>query len=610
LRAPTRFVEFALAMPFLAVLLVIAVHVITGLGAWLGVGFLADDHQMVGAAVLRHRGDWTLASAFVPPLPPPGEPAVALYRPFIDLLFWLEQPWFGVAPVGYHVTNSLLHCITAIVWGTLVRRWTGSSAAALATAICFVGWPGHSEVTHWIAARTNLLSIAMASLALLLHDVALVRRGIRRWAAGAGAVLLAVVAVGSKESAVLVLPVAAAIAWQRSEGTWRARGMRVLAATAAMAVAIAAFWCWRASCIGTWGSGSGYGWKLQRVGVASALDWAQVLLAPVHRGYVGGVGTWAMVAVHAALLGLAAAAMRGAAARRAALPALAWLALGFVAAVGLERLDAAVLENVRYSYEPALGLAVLFGLGIASLPERWRVPALTAVAALHVFVLDANRHAWLRVANVYARMQREVVGLAARTQQPVRVFDAPGVHDGAFGYLNAHTEFLFWQHTQPPGANLSGQVASTMDWPKSLREIAAGSASAATARGHVVRWHDGSLAPVVVPGQWPQEPWPGVRVAFARIARERPFAGDAVPVHVLAHVASEVAMHVVADASGDRWRGPDVAVPANEAPVPIALALPLPWSLRADQDVRCTLVVTRGDAVHELPLGVLVPAAR
>ncbi|MGB3965395.1 MAG: hypothetical protein WBO45_01600, partial [Planctomycetota bacterium] len=208
-------------MQFLvAAALVALVHLVTAVGAWTAVGLLADDHAMVGAAVLRHLGQLSGASMFVPDPAVPADAAVALYRPFLDLLFWLEQPWFGTSAFGYHVTNSLLHCGTALLWFVLVRRWTGSFLAGLATAQLFVGWPGHSEATHWIAARTNVLSTFLLSAALLAHDTALGReRRLARSAwLGAGA-LLAVVAIGTKESAVFVVPLVVLRSWLATTGT-------------------------------------------------------------------------------------------------------------------------------------------------------------------------------------------------------------------------------------------------------------------------------------------------------------------------------------------------------------------------------------------------------
>lgn len=598
-------------MPLLVALLVVAVHLAIGVGSWHGVGLLADDHLMLGAAILRHRGDWTLASAFVPT--PAGDAAVALYRPFQDLSFWLEQPWFGVSPFGYHVTNSALHCLTAMLWFVLVRRWTGSPWAAAATAIGFVGWPGHSEVTHWIAARTTVLSVAFASLALLVHDLGLVRRGAVRWLLFGLAALVAVVALGSKESAVLIGPVAAVVTWQRlaNAGRWPARALQSLAAVTPMAAAMLLWLAWRAHCLGTWGSGTSYGWQLQRVGLHTAGNWTQALLAPAHHAYVGFAPWCALALVQGTLFVLGLGSLRAASARAAAVPALLLLGLGYLAGIGLESLDPNSLENMRYTYEPSVGLAVLCGLGLAGLPTRARVPALVVMAALHAFVLHGNRQAWLRVSSVYERMRSEVAATALRTQQPLQVFDAPGVHDGAFGYLNGHLEFQFWQQTLPPGTNLRGSVASTMEWTRSLQQIAAAAAGGAPLPNpFVVRWNDGALVPLVVGGTWPREPWPGTRLGFARIARERPFVGDRVPVHVLLQTDRALALQVEAACGPLRWQGPRLDAAATDRPTPFALAIDLPSTVAPDTPVEVMLRLRRDGSEAELSLGSIVPAAR
>src|SRR6187431_3291691 len=98
----------------ITLLLVVVVHLAIGVTAWMQVGFLSDDRHMVGGAILRHRGDWNFWSMFAPEVQPGG--ATALYRPFIDLSFWIEQPWFGLDPFGYHVVNSAMHCGTAMLW--------------------------------------------------------------------------------------------------------------------------------------------------------------------------------------------------------------------------------------------------------------------------------------------------------------------------------------------------------------------------------------------------------------------------------------------------------------------------------------------------------------
>lgn len=597
-------------MPLLvAALLVVALHLATAVTAWQHVGLLADDHEMVGAATLRRLGEAPFASMFL------TEPVVgirALYRPFVDLLFWLEQPWFGFEAAGYHVVNSAMHCGTALLWFVLVRRWSGSLAAALATALLFVGWPGHSEATHWISARVNVQSTFLLSAALVVHDVGLTRtRPAARWLLLAAGAVLAVAAIGSKESAVFVVPLAAVLSWVRAPARPPVQRAITAATTAApLVVAVLAWLWWRAHCLGTWGSGTNYGWQPARVSAHICTDWLAVLLAPVHHGYAPPNLSWLLAVLHATLLVLAAAAVRVARARAVLATGALLLALGYVAGIGLERLELATLENVRYSYEPALGLCALLGVGIATLPLRARGMALAVVVATHALALDHNRRSWLLAAAVDHRMRTEIVEVARTTQRPIRVLDAPGVHDGAFAWLNGFTEFLFLQRTAPPGTNLRGAVSSTQEWPAVLHELgAAAAAKQALADTYVVQWHDGALVPFALDSQWPQQAWAGTAIAYARIARVHAFAGTALPVHVLVQNAQPLRLHVDARGPGGAWSGPAIDAAVTDAATPIALAVVLP-SIVDGAPIAIDLVVAQGAERRVYPLGVVVPSNR
>jgi hypothetical protein len=594
-------------------LLVVAVHLSRAVAAWTQVGLLADDRHMVGAAVLRHRGDWSFASMWAFDAPAAPEAATALYRPFVDLVFWLEQPWFGVAPLGYHVVNSAMHCATAVLWGVLLRRLGGSAAAGLAAAVLFAGWPSHGEATHWIAARTNVQSTFLLSVALLLLDVGLCRpRGVGRAGWLGCAALVATMAVGTKESAVFVLPLAGCVAWLRTTpgAPVARRAWAAALPVLPMAAALGAWLAWRAQVLGTWGSGTHYGWQAARVGWRSCLDWLELLLAPRHRGYTPAAWSFVLWSLHAVLLLGAAVALRHATVRRAALPGAVLLALGYLAGIGLETMDPRTLENARYSYEPVLGLCALAGLGIAALPMRARGALLGVLVFVHASVLDGNRQSWLGAAAVYHRMEADMVDVARATQQPIRVLQAPGVYEGAFALLNGFTEFQFTQAFAPPGTNLRGRVSSTQEWQQVLHELAAAAAAQqAPANAYTVQWHDGSLAPFVLDGRWPLTPCDGVRIDYAWLPRLRPFPGTRLPVHVLVHGDAPVELAAAAAAGERQWTGPPVTVaPGHSQAVP--LWLPLPPDLPIDVPVAVSLRLRAAHVAHTLPLGVTVPAAR
>jgi hypothetical protein len=279
--------------------------------------------------------------------------------------------------------------------------------------------------------------------------------------------------------------------------------------------------------------------------------------------------------------------------------------LGYLAGIGLERLDASVLEYVRYSYEPVRGLCAVVGVGVASLPARARGVALALFVAVHAWVLDGNRESWLRAAAVYQRMQREVVELARTTREPVRVFDAPGVYEGAFAYLNGYTEFLFWQQTAAAGTDLRGGVASTFEWRPVLEQLAATAAAKGTVDARVVRWHDGALVPFVFDAQWPVEPFPGTVIGYARIARAGPFADSRLPVDVLIETREPIELLV----HGDTFRSEPISVPAAAGPQSVRLWLPLP-ATTAGQTFAVALHLRRAGDERHFALGPITPVSR
>lgn len=602
-----------------ALLLIVAVHLGTGLAGWTGVGLVADDRFAVGLHVMNaanHVPFGTVVHDLFFRQVDPASPQL-LYRPFVDLLYAIEFRWFGVDPVGYHAVNSACHCLTAWVWFVLLRRWTGRPFAGLAAALLFVGWPGHSEATHWISARTNVLSTTCTALALLLWDGGWrAAAGAGRWARCAAAIAVAVIAVGCKESAVVVVPMAWLVGCVRRRPGASIVGTAWGAALGAvpLGLAIVAWLAWRAHVLHTWGVGPQNPWQLDvrsPAAWAAALGrWGALLMAPVHEWAWPGF-RWLLWPVHGVLLAVAATGF----ARRELRPALGFaafaLGLVFVAIAGLH-VDPETLENVRYSYELAVPFALLLGLGAAALPPRAAWSLLAAVVLVHGFLLDANRAVWLRAGAVYARLEREVQAAAA--SGPVRVFDAPGRYDGAFVYLIENSPLLLWWPPQPIGA-LQGRISSADEWQPALAELAAAAAAHASlpARPFVVAWDDGSLLPLPLDPQWPAAFADGGRIECARLGRQRPFAGGEVPVQVQLRAAGPVVLVAEAASGERRWRSAELAVapvPEGAPPAVVAVPLPVPGDLPAGAPVTVELVLRSASGERRWPLGGTTVGAR
>ena len=172
--------------------------------------FIADDYAYLG---LVHDIGWPdvprlLTSATLDETAsgvwwtPSG--VLPFYRPIAILSFAVEYRLWGLNPLGFHLTNLVLHlaCVY-LVWLIAVRN-SHDRCAALAAAVIFGVHPAHSEAVLWISGRFDVLVAA----AMLLAAYAFLRwqdsdRRPIGWVFLTGACFI--VGLGSKETA-LVLP--------------------------------------------------------------------------------------------------------------------------------------------------------------------------------------------------------------------------------------------------------------------------------------------------------------------------------------------------------------------------------------------------------------------
>ncbi|MCC6695139.1 MAG: hypothetical protein IT365_05870 [Candidatus Hydrogenedentes bacterium] len=118
--------------------------------------FLSDDFGMI-ARVMENPFAFTW-----------GETHGGFLRPLVVLSFWWDHALWGLNPVGYHLTNAILHGLCAFMasvlsWELLrgfVEDARHRRRLSMLTGIVFLLLPCHSESVAWVSGRTDLLATA------------------------------------------------------------------------------------------------------------------------------------------------------------------------------------------------------------------------------------------------------------------------------------------------------------------------------------------------------------------------------------------------------------------------------------------------------------------
>ena len=179
---------------------------------FLGVPFIYDDLHSVAWNQAVHSWDrlgdvWTNPSLFS------STPLRGMYRPMLLISYMVSSEW-GITPEVYRIGNLLIHLLVGVLVYALTKKMFGPTKARWAMAL-FLLHPAFSEPVFYISSRSeSLLTLfAVAALWAYAHD--------RR----ISAVLFGALALLSKESAVMLLPV---LVWydyclwpERGSYTWR-----------------------------------------------------------------------------------------------------------------------------------------------------------------------------------------------------------------------------------------------------------------------------------------------------------------------------------------------------------------------------------------------------
>jgi hypothetical protein len=108
-----------------------------------------------------------------------GEVEWTFLRPVGYLLWRIDYIVWGENPVGFHLTNILLHCTNAVLLFALLRAMGLNRISSTASALFFGLYPAAVEPVVWLSGRFDVFSLTclLAAFVLWFHG----RLGNRTW---------------------------------------------------------------------------------------------------------------------------------------------------------------------------------------------------------------------------------------------------------------------------------------------------------------------------------------------------------------------------------------------------------------------------------------------
>ena len=125
------------------------------------------------------------------------------YRPVVTASYFADYSLWKLNPFGYHLTNVFLHILNACLLFVCAGMIIGDGPAALAAALLFSVHPVNMEAVNVVSFREDLLVFLFFVSALALFIKGGARSGVRRAALRGGSLLAFLLALFSKETAMV-----------------------------------------------------------------------------------------------------------------------------------------------------------------------------------------------------------------------------------------------------------------------------------------------------------------------------------------------------------------------------------------------------------------------
>jgi len=91
------------------------------------------------------------------------------YRPVVTLSYFMDYSLWHLNPLGYHLTNVILHTLNSVLLFFLVQRMVRNTPTAFLASLFFACHPVLSEAVNAISYREDLLAAAFFITAFLLY---------------------------------------------------------------------------------------------------------------------------------------------------------------------------------------------------------------------------------------------------------------------------------------------------------------------------------------------------------------------------------------------------------------------------------------------------------